>query len=148
MVDRFMELALEQASKCPQSETAYSVGCIIVRHNAVISSGYSREADPKIHAEESALAKLGFKADNCIVYTTMEPCSRRASRPKACAQLILESGARHVVYGCREPSFFVERCEGTELLKTRGIEVVELIEYRDAALVPNSHIGKQNQSKL
>jgi len=142
--DVFMKLAIEEAKKCPPSQTAYSVGCVIVRDGKVVSTGYSREDGDKVHAEESALSKLEGIANGCTVYTTMEPCSTRASRPTPCAQLIIRSGATTVVYACEEPPHFVADCKGVELLKKQGIEVYHLgkyhPEYEQQCLALNGHI--------
>ena len=136
----FMELAIAQARKCLPSTTAYSVGCVIVRAGKILSTGYSREDSDKVHAEESALEKLSGRAEGASVYSTMEPCSTRASRPHPCAQLILRSGATRVVYGCEEPPHFVADCKGVELLRAAGIEVVHLARYATQCLKLNDHI--------
>jgi len=138
--DKFMELAIEEAKKCPPSQTAYSVGCVIVRNGHVMSAGYSREDGDRVHAEESALSKLEGIANQYTVYSTMEPCSKRASRPTPCVQLIINSGATRVVYVCKEPLHFVTDCNGIELLKQHGMEVVQLSKYRNQCLALNDHI--------
>lgn len=137
--DEIMRLAIEDAKKCPPSQTAYSVGCVITRGNRIVSRGYSREF-PDFHAEESALMKLDYNAAGCTIYSTMEPCSTRKSRPKSCTQLIIDSGAAYVVYGCDEPPYFVRDCKGTETLKEHGIEVTKLSDFEDMCLEVNSHI--------
>lgn len=55
-----MRVAVELAWLCPPSQTAYSVGAVIVGADGTeVSHGYSREGgDPVVHAEESALGKL------------------------------------------------------------------------------------------
>ncbi len=135
-----MDLAIQEAQQCPPSKTAYSVGCVIVREGMILSSGYSREDGATVHAEESALEKLAGHAQGATVYSTMEPCSRRVSRPNPCAQLIIQSGASKVVYGCDEPPHFVADCKGVELLRDAGIEVVHLQSYTARCLALNDHI--------
>jgi diaminohydroxyphosphoribosylaminopyrimidine deaminase / 5-amino-6-(5-phosphoribosylamino)uracil reductase len=44
------------------------------------------------------------------MYSTLEPCSQRKSRPRTCAQLILAAGIGRVVIVCLEPSLFVADC--------------------------------------
>ena len=46
--------AVECANESIPVDTAYCVGCVIVKNNVIISTGYSREL-PGTHAEESAL---------------------------------------------------------------------------------------------
>lgn len=55
----WMERAIELSRKCPPAEGAFSVGAIIVSADGEeLATGYSRETDAHVHAEESALAKL------------------------------------------------------------------------------------------
>ncbi|MET7331415.1 dCMP deaminase [Nonomuraea sp. NPDC005650] len=127
--------AIELAKACPPSATAFSVGAIITDSAGhEVARGYSRESDPHIHAEESALAKLkpGAHTDMTI-YSSLEPCSERRSRPRTCTQLILDAGIRRVVIAWREPSLFVDDCQGVELLTASGVEVLEVPELADAA---------------
>jgi pyrimidine deaminase RibD-like protein len=103
-----MRLAVELAWLCPPSATAYSVGAVIVGADGnEVSRGYSREGgDPLAHAEESALGKLAAgdpRLAGATIYSTLEPCSRRKSRPRTCTQLIIASGIRRVVIAWREP---------------------------------------------
>jgi pyrimidine deaminase RibD-like protein len=140
----WMRHAIELAYKCPPADGAYSVGAVIVDSDGIqISNGYSRETDPKVHAEESALAKLSAedpRLTGSTIYSTLEPCSQRASQSRPCTQLILDSGVRRVVIAWREPSLFVENCVGVELLEQRGVSVVELRELAAEAMAPNTHL--------
>jgi 5-amino-6-(5-phosphoribosylamino)uracil reductase len=96
-----------------------------------------------VHAEEAALAKVG-PADprlaGATVYSSLEPCARRASRPRPCARLILDRGVRRVVTAWREPGTFVEAADGAGLLAGAGAAVVVLPEYEEAAKAPNRHL--------
>lgn len=94
---RWMSLAVDLAKLCPASEGAYSVGAVIVDEDGQeISRGFSREAgDPHVHAEESALGKLPAgdpRVARATIYSTLEACSQRKSRPRTCTQLILAAG--------------------------------------------------------
>lgn len=141
----WMRLAIEIAHQSPPSPGAFSVGAVIVdQHGEEISRGYSREIDSHIHAEESALAKL--ESDNprlktATIYSTLEPCSQRKSRPRTCTQLILEAGIPRVVMAWREPSLFVADCQGYELLANAGVAVVEISDLAEEAQAPNSHLS-------
>lgn len=141
----WMKKAIELTKLCPPAEGAYSVGAIIVENGTgeVIATGYSRETDEKVHAEESALAKVpgDERLKNSTIYSTLEPCSQRASRPKPCAQLVLEAGIPRVVVAWREPALFVANCVGLEQLEEAGVEVVEIPELREAAMAANNHLS-------
>lgn len=142
-----MQVALNEARKCPVVERAYSVGAVIVDADGVeVSRGYSRETDPKVHAEEAALEKIDIAEFRNVlagatIYSTLEPCSERASRPKSCSQLILESGIGRVVSAWREPSLFVADAQGVERLRAAGVDVVELPEFEVEARAINSHLS-------
>ncbi|GAA3228097.1 deaminase [Actinocorallia longicatena] len=136
----WLDLACDLAALCPPSRTAFSVGAVIVRDGAELARGFSRELDEKNHAEEAALAKLaGADLAGATVYSSLEPCAQRASRPKPCARLIMEAGIRRVVFAWREPVLFVPG-EGFEVLSEHGVEVVELPVLREKAKKPNLHL--------
>jgi diaminohydroxyphosphoribosylaminopyrimidine deaminase/5-amino-6-(5-phosphoribosylamino)uracil reductase len=142
----WMSLAVELARQCPRSEGAYAVGAVIDdEHGQEISRGFSREAgDPHVHAEESALGKLAAddpRLARATIYSTLEPCSQRKSRPRTCTQLILAAGIPRVVTAWREPSLFVADCQGCELLEQAGVEVVEMSDFADRAMEPNRHLA-------
>ncbi len=133
--------AVELARRCPPSTTAFSVGAIVVGEDGTeISRGFSRER-PLFHAEESALAKLGGEVPpGATLYSSLEPCTRRASRPRTCTELIVEAGIRRVVVAWREPAVFVHDALGAEALAAAGVAVVELPELAEAAAAVNAHL--------
>jgi diaminohydroxyphosphoribosylaminopyrimidine deaminase / 5-amino-6-(5-phosphoribosylamino)uracil reductase len=143
--ERWMRLAVELAWRCPPSQTAYSVGAVIVDANGgELSRGFSREDDPMVHAEESALRKLSAtdsRLGGATIYSTLEPCSQRKSRPRTCTELIIAAGLRRVVIAWREPDLFVANCQGEELLAEAGLEVAELPDLAELAAAPNRHLA-------
>jgi diaminohydroxyphosphoribosylaminopyrimidine deaminase/5-amino-6-(5-phosphoribosylamino)uracil reductase len=139
---RWLTHAVDLAGRCPPSDTAYSVGAIVVGPSGTeISRGFSREI-PAYHAEEVALSRLAPDADlsAATLYSSLEPCTRRRSRPRPCAELIIAAGIRRVVIAWREPPVFVRDARGTEALKAAGVTVVEIPELADAAMAANAHI--------
>jgi pyrimidine deaminase RibD-like protein len=147
----WLELACELARLCPPSETAFSVGAVIVgADGAELARGFSRETDPKAHAEEAALEKLtasvgaaapggAGEPGGATIYSSLEPCGRRLSRPRPCARLIVDAGIGRVVYAWREPSLFVEG-NGEEVLRAAGVEVVRIGDLAERAKEPNRHL--------
>ena len=129
--------------RSPPSQTAFSVGALIVdAGGSVLAEGWSRPHNPHDHAEEAAIIALGEgwrAAPGTTLYSSMEPCSARASRPRSCTQLILGTGISRVVFAWREPSIFVEG-RGAELLTAGGVEVVEMPELADAVREVNQHL--------
>ena len=137
----WMALAIELSRRCPPSCTAYAVGAVVVDADGVeIARGWSRETDNHVHAEESALSKISAqdpRLAGATIYSTLEPCSQRKSRPVTCAQLILATPIPRVVIAWREPSLFVEG-QGYEILRAAGREVVELADLAEDARVVNA----------
>ncbi|MFC8429867.1 dihydrofolate reductase family protein [Streptomyces sp. NPDC057253] len=141
----WLALACELAAQCPPSPTAFSVGAVVVAADGTeLARGHSREAgDPVVHAEEAALAKIAPddpRLPSATVYTSLEPCTHRASRPAPCARLILDAGVGRVVTAWREPDTFVEAADGTGMLTAAGVDVVVLGEHEDRAKAPNRHL--------
>lgn len=143
-VDRhWLELAIELSRACPPSDTAFDVGAVVVdTRGEEIARGYSRETDDRVHAEEAALAKLD-PADprlaSATVYSSLEPCGRRSSRPRTCTRLILDAGVPRVVFALREPPTFVVG-EGAEQLAAAGRTVVERPDLADAVREVNRRL--------
>ncbi|MGX5188794.1 dihydrofolate reductase family protein [Streptomyces avermitilis] len=141
----WLALACELADRCPPSRTAFSVGAVIVAADGTeLARGHSREGgDPVVHAEEAALAKLDAedpRLAGATVYSSLEPCARRTSRPRPCARLILDAGVRRVVTAWREPDTFVAAADGSGVLVAEGADVVVLPEYEARATAPNRHL--------
>ncbi|WP_328872343.1 dihydrofolate reductase family protein [Streptomyces sp. NBC_00287] len=141
----WLRLACELAELCPPSRTAFSVGAVVVASDGTeLARGHSREGDdPVVHAEEAALAKIDPadpRLGSATVYSSLEPCAHRASRPAPCARLILEAGVRRVVTAWREPNTFVVDADGSGLLASAGVDVVVLREFEDRAKAPNRHL--------
>ncbi|HVV08751.1 dihydrofolate reductase family protein [Amycolatopsis sp.] len=136
-----LQEAAELAEQCPPS-TTFRVGAIITdAHDTVLATGFSGETDPHDHAEEAALAKLGNdqRLAESTIYSSLEPCSSRSSRPLSCTQHILNAGIPRVVFAWREPDLFVD-AQGAEQLRAAGREVVELPELAYLVRRANGHL--------
>lgn len=118
----------------------------------ILSTGFTLEMPGNTHAEQCCISKLmsahGFEysdAVDCVetekefvrsmregrnrsvaLYTTMEPCSKRNSGNRSCADRIvaLRGWITKVYVGVREPEIFVGANEGRKKLEEAGIEVV------------------------
>ena len=113
----------------------------------VLTEGYSRELDPADHAEEVALAKIGLPGPAAVagrgwpsatLYSSLEPCAARASRPMPCADLIIASGIGRVVIAWQEPPIFVPG-GGAVRLRAAGVSVT-VPELAAAAMAVNAHL--------
>lgn len=139
--DRYwLNEAIEHSRNCPPAETAFSVGAIIVAADGTeLARGFSRESDPTVHAEEAALAKATKDLAGATIYSSLEPCSTRKSRPRSCSEHIVAAKLERVVFAWREPSLFVTG-EGAELLAQNGVDVVELQDLAHRVREVNAHL--------
>jgi diaminohydroxyphosphoribosylaminopyrimidine deaminase/5-amino-6-(5-phosphoribosylamino)uracil reductase len=141
---RWLAYAVELGRRCPPSATAFSVGAVIVGADGAtaLAEGWSRATDPRDHAEEAALRAFspgGPRLAGATIYSSLEPCSARASRPRTCTELILAAGIGRVVFAWREPALFVD-CQGAELLAAAGVTVVERSELAAGVRAANAHL--------
>lgn len=98
-----------------------SVGCVIVRDDAVIGEGATADGG-RPHAEEIALAKAGANARGATVYVTLEPCARRSAGGTSCTDLLIQAGVVRVVIAARDPHPYAAGA-GIERLRAAGVEV-------------------------
>lgn len=134
--DRHLAEACVLTERCPPSESAFSVGCVVVADDgSVLGSGWSRRADPLDHAEEGVLRELASdpRVPGATLYSSLEPCGQRASRPDSCATLIERAGIARVVYAWREPPEFVALPSGIEALERAGIATTHLPRWEPLA---------------
>jgi riboflavin biosynthesis pyrimidine reductase/pyrimidine deaminase RibD-like protein len=147
--EAMLAAAIELSRSCPPAPGAYSVGALVVGADGeVLATGYSREllrglGDPdKNHAEEVALAKLAPhdpRLASATLYTSLEPCSPRASRPLSCTDHILAAAVPRVVLALREPALLAV-CDGADRLRAAGVDVVELPHLAPRVRAVNAHL--------
>lgn len=97
--------------------------------------GLRRAESPVVGANDDP------RLNTATIYSTLEPCSQRKSRPRACTQLILAAGIPRVVMAWREPSLFVADCQGYEMLTDAGVAVVEIPDLAQEAKAPDTHLS-------
>jgi riboflavin-specific deaminase-like protein len=140
---RFLRWAIDLARLCPPSDTAFSVGAVIVGEDGeVLATGFSREQEDHDHAEEVALRKLGPsdpRLRHATIYSSLVPCGARASRPLTCVQHIVAVGIPRVVFAWREPPLFTDG-EGAEQLIAAGVAVTEIPDLAAPAKSINAHL--------
>jgi len=144
--EHWLGAAIDLSRLSPSSPARYAVGAVVVgRDGDLLATGYTAEGDDHIHAEEAALAKLGPEVDlgGATIYSSLEPCTMRRSRPYPCTTLILNYGITRVVFGLREPEIFAD-CTGLETLRANGVEVLERSDLGRAVRLINAHLIKQD----
>jgi 5-amino-6-(5-phosphoribosylamino)uracil reductase len=147
---RFLSWAVELSRLCPPSESAFSVGAVVVGEDGeVLSTGFSREQEDHDHAEEVALRKLGFRDPRlrrATIYSSLVPCGARASRPVTCVQHIVAAGLPRVVFAWREPPVFTAG-DGADRLRAAGVDVIELPGLADRARAVNAHLTGRESAR-
>jgi len=148
---RFLGWAVELSRLCPPSDSAFSVGAVIVgEEGEVLATGFSREQEDHDHAEEVALRKLALgrpgrapydpRLRHATLYSSLVPCGARASRPVTCVQHIVAAGIPRVVFAWREPRLFTDG-EGAGQLRAAGVAVTELPDLAERARSVNVHLA-------
>ncbi len=140
-MDKYMEIAVEEARKGIRAGHGGPFGSVIVKDGEVIGKGHNQviiNNDPTCHGEmmaiHAACKKLGtFDLTGCELYTTAEPCPM-------CAGAVRWANISRVYYGCnisdtdsigfRDKQFYEEECSIFEELD-RDICLELFEEYRD-----------------
>jgi 5-amino-6-(5-phosphoribosylamino)uracil reductase len=144
---RFLSWAVELSRLCPPSDSAFSVGVVVVGEDGdVLATGFSREQEDHDHAEEVALRKLAQgrlgpdpRLRHATLYSSLVPCGARASRPVTCVGHIVAAGIPRVVFAWREPRLFTDG-EGADQLLGAGVAVTEVPELAERARAVNAHL--------
>ncbi|WP_371128809.1 bifunctional diaminohydroxyphosphoribosylaminopyrimidine deaminase/5-amino-6-(5-phosphoribosylamino)uracil reductase RibD [Nitrosomonas sp. Nm132] len=117
----FMSQALKLAEKGLYTTSPNPrVGCVIVKNNRVIGSGWHERAGQP-HAEINALNSAGVETKNATVYVTLEPCSHYGRTPP-CAQALINAGVAKVIIAMLDPNPLVAG-SGATMLRQAGIIV-------------------------
>ena len=101
----YMRQALKNAEKAFKINEI-PVGCVIVCENKIISQSYNqrnKKNNVLYHAEiiaiNRACKKLNdWRLENCILYSTLEPCAM-------CAGAILQARIKKIIFGCYNYKF-------------------------------------------
>ncbi len=142
-VDRtFMLRAVEVSRRCTPSDSSYCVGAVVVTLDGEAFEGYTHETSPTHHAEQAAIQKAqeaGVDLRGATMYSSMEPCSKRASEPESCSQIMIRLGFGRSVFALYEPSCFVE-CNGALDMRCAAIRVECQSEFAGEVAAVNGHI--------
>jgi diaminohydroxyphosphoribosylaminopyrimidine deaminase/5-amino-6-(5-phosphoribosylamino)uracil reductase len=69
-----------------------SVGVVIVKAGQLLGEGYRGKSGDGEHAEYGVLKDLGFpRLEGAVVYTTLEPCSKRGEGKTPCAERLADA---------------------------------------------------------
>jgi diaminohydroxyphosphoribosylaminopyrimidine deaminase/5-amino-6-(5-phosphoribosylamino)uracil reductase len=126
----FMREALELAGRGLEGVSPNPlVGSVVVRRGRVVGRGWhERYGGP--HAEVLALEDAGEAAKGADLFVSLEPCGHHGKTPP-CADAIVRSGVRRVIYACADPNPLT-RARGPKILREAGIEVEHGLLRREA----------------
>ena len=150
----YMRLALSLAELSPPKPSNFRVGAVLVdqAENNILSTGFTLELQGNTHAEQCCLQKLAAaygKAEDevadllpkdTVIYTTMEPCSKRLSGNLPCVDRIMKTrsgvngGIKIVYLGVQEPETFVGQNTGRAKLEQVGITCIHVSGLEDDIL--------------
>src|SRR5216684_2978890 len=115
--DPFLQAAINEARQGAE-EGGIPIGSVIVHRDVVIGRGHNRRVQKGsaiLHGEMDALENAGRQPAavyrECVIYTTLSPCSM-------CSGAILLYGIPHVIIG-ENQTFLGEE----ELLRSRGVRI-------------------------
>src|SRR5438477_6937837 len=125
----YMELAIEEMKKSineprPDGKVPPKVGAIVVYPNGDIERAHRGELRKGDHAEFILLErKLGNrKLDDCILFTTLEPCVVRNPPKIACCLRTSNARIKTVYVGIEDPDKTVDG-KGIKHLEKNGVKV-------------------------
>ncbi|MGB3290680.1 MAG: nucleoside deaminase [Burkholderiaceae bacterium] len=116
-MDPFMQAALEEA-QLGLEEGGIPIGSVIVHQGRILGRGHNRRVQRGsaiLHGEMDAFENAGRQSAQvyreCVLYTTLSPCSM-------CSGAILLYGIPHIIVG-ENQTFMGEE----EWLRSRGVKV-------------------------
>ncbi|MFT5139314.1 MAG: creatinine deaminase [Lysobacterales bacterium] len=123
-MDQFMQATIDEAHKGLE-EGGIPIGSVLVHKGRIIGRGHNRRIQKGscvLHGEMDALESAGRQSAvvyrECVIYTTLSPCSM-------CSGAILLYGIPSVIVG-ENKTFLGEEA----LLRSRGVDV-EVLQNRE-----------------
>ena len=133
--DPFLQAAIDEARQGMQ-EGGIPIGSVVVHGNKILGRGHNRRVQKGsaiLHAEMDALENAGRQSAavyrECVLYTTLSPCSM-------CTGAILLYGIPRVIIG-ENKTFMGEE----ELLRSRGV-AIEVVQSEECIQMMEEFIRK------
>ena len=133
--DPFLQAAIQEARQ-GVAEGGIPIGSVIAHRDTILGRGHNRrvqKGSAVLHGEMDALENAGRQSAavyrECVLYTTLSPCSM-------CSGAILLYGIRHVIIG-ENKTFMGEE----ELLRARGVSI-EVVQSEECIQMMEEFIRK------
>ncbi len=123
--EKYMRRCIELAL-CAEGQTSPNpmVGAVIVCDGRIIGEGWHHRAGEP-HAEVNAVRSVSNTDVELLrhstIYVSLEPCAHYGRTPP-CAELIVRTGFKRVVVGCKD-TFSKVSGRGIDIIRKAGIEV-------------------------
>ena len=138
---QWMRLAVDLGKRCVSEDRGKPlVGAVIVKDGKVLGSGFRGETNEGDHAEYGVLKRLGdIDLTGALVFTTLEPCSRRKTPTFIpCAQRLVNVGVSEVHIGIYDPNPVIYR-QGWKILRDAGVRLRDFpADLREEIAVDNA----------
>jgi diaminohydroxyphosphoribosylaminopyrimidine deaminase/5-amino-6-(5-phosphoribosylamino)uracil reductase len=136
-----MRLAVDLAKRCVSEDRGKPlVGAVVVKDGNVLGSGFRGETGEGDHAEYGILKRLcDIDLAGAVVFTTLEPCSRRKTPMFIpCAQRLVNVGVSEVHIGIYDPNPVIYR-QGWRILRDAGVRLRDFpADLREEIAVDNA----------
>jgi len=130
--DHWMRHAIDLAKTKGEVTDKPLVGAVVVDNHVMEGEGYGIQGT-HVHAEVMAIDAAKGRAQNSILYTTLEPCIDAYNFP-SCTSKIIESGISEVVIGAIDPHPTVKG-RGIKTLENAGIKTRIVLEKEANELI-------------
>ena len=124
----YMKIAIKLANKA-YKKNEVPVGAIIVKNNKIIAKAYNKKEstrNPIHHAEIIAIQRAckkekNWHLNNCILYTTLEPCMM-------CTGAIHQARIKKVIYGTKNYNYgYISYLTSVESKNMENKECISLL---------------------
>ena len=126
----YMELAIEEMNKSlneprPDGKVPPKVGAILLFPDGKIERAHRGELRDGDHAEFTLLERKlsNKKLDDCVLFTTLEPCVERNSPKIACCKRTLKARIKTVYVGITDPDHTVDG-KGIKHLEKNHVKII------------------------
>lgn len=133
-----------------------AVGAVIYFPSGLVGTAYRGELREGDHGEYTLLERklVGQRLDDCVLFTTLEPCMERTPPKVCCARRITLARIKTVYIGIQDPDKTVDG-EGIRYLESQNVEVPpfprelqEEIERVNADFLANANERKKEDHEL